>query len=271
MTLYADLHTHSTVSDGQYTPAQLVRLAKAAGIALLALTDHDAADGAGEALEAGKAVGLRVLPGVELGAREYRNLHILGYGYSLGPSPLADLCNQMRQGREERKYRIIDFLREKGVDISLAEVDELAGEGSIGRPHFAQVMVRRGYVQTNREAFDRYLDTEEYQRIERFKADARTCAEAIKASGGRVSLAHPYQVGLPDGELAELVRQLADWGLDAIECYYPRHTPAQTAFYLELARRYGLHVTGGSDFHGERVKPDIPLTGWELETDWLLG
>ena len=134
---------------------------------------------------------------MELGAREYRNLHILGYGYSLGPSPLADLCNQMRQGREERKYRIIDFLREKGVDISLAEVEELAGEGSIGRPHFAQVMVRRGYVQTNREAFDRYLDTEEYQRIERFKADARTCAEAIKASGGRVSLAHPYQVGLP--------------------------------------------------------------------------
>ena len=94
---------------------------------------------------------------------------------------------------------------------------------------------------------------------------------AIKASGGQVSLAHPYQVGLPDGELAELVRRLADWGLDAIECYYPRHTPAQTAFYLELARRYGLHVTGGSDFHGERVKPDIPLTGWELETDWLLG
>ena len=133
------------------------------------------------------------------------------------------------------------------------------------------MMVRRGYVQTNREAFDRYLDTEEYQRIERFKADARTCAEAIKASGGRVSLAHPYQVGLPDGDLAELVRRLADWGLDAIECYYPRHTPAQTAFYLELARRYGLHVTGGSDFHGERVKPDIPLTGWALETDWLLG
>ena len=78
-------------------------------------------------------------------------------------------------------------------------------------------------------------------------------------------------MGLPDGKLAELVRRLADWGLDAIECYYPRHTPAQTAFYLELARRYGLHVTGGSDFHGERVKPDIPLTGWELETDWLLG
>ena len=271
MTLYADLHTHSTVSDGQYTPAQLVRLAKAAGIALLALTDHDAADGAGEALEAGKAVGLRVLPGVELGAREYRNLHILGYGYSLGPSPLADLCNQMRQGREERKYRIIDFLREKGVDISLAEVEELAGEGSIGRPHFAQVMVRRGYVQTNREAFDRYLDTEEYQRIERFKADARTCAEAIKASGGRVSLAHPYQVGLPDGELAELVRQLADWGLDAIECDYPKYSPEQRAFYLHLAERYGLHRTGGSDFHGERVKPDVELAALELELDWLGG
>ena len=272
MTLYADLHTHSTVSDGQYTPAQLVRLAKAAGIALLALTDHDAADGAGEALEAGKAVGLRVLPGVELGAREYRNLHILGYGYSLGPSPLADLCNQMRQGREERKYRIIDFLREKGVDISLAEVEELAGEGSIGRPHFAQVLVRRGYVSTNREAFDRYLDTPEFWDLEKGrKPSAQMCVERIKAAGGKTSLAHPYQISLCGETLEELVLRLRECGLDAMECYYPIHTPQQTADYVRIARKFALHVTGGSDFHGEYNKPDHPLAAWELELDWLLA
>ena len=239
------------------------------GIALLALTDHHAAAGAGEALEAGKAVGLRVLPGVELGAREYRNLHILGYGYSLGPSPLADLCNQMRQGREERKYRIIDFLREKGLELTLVEVEEIAGGNIIARPHFAQAMVRRGYVRDNREAFDRYLDTDEYQRIERFKADARTCVETIKSAGGKVSLAHPYQIGLEDGPLEALVKELAGYGLDAVECYYPKHTPAQEAFYLRLAEKYGLHVTGGSDFHGPRVKPDIRLAALELETGWL--
>ena len=96
-------------------------------------------------------------------------------------------------------------------------------------------MVRRGYVRDNREAFDRYLDTDEYQRIERFKADARTCVETIKSAGGKVSLAHPYQIGLEDGPLEALVKELAGYGLDAVECYYPKHTPAQEAFYLRLA------------------------------------
>lgn len=115
------------------------------------------------------------------------------------------------------------------------------------RPHFAQVMVRHGYVSTNREAFDRYLDTDEYQKLERFKVSARDCIAAIRSDGGRAALAHPYQLGLDDERLEALIRQLKDSVLEAIECFYPRHTPEQTAFYLELARRYDLHVTGGSD------------------------
>ena len=132
-------------------------------------------------------------------------------------------------------------------------------------------MVRHGYVSTNREAFDRYLDTDEYQKIERFKASARDCIAAIRADGGRAALAHPYQLGLDDERLEALIRQLKDSVLEAIECFYPRHTQKQTAFYLELARRYDLHVTGGSDFHGERVKPDITLKRWELNLTWLLN
>lgn len=270
MVRIADLHTHSTASDGQYTPTQLVELAKKRGIEVMALTDHDTTNGVVEAVEAGERLGIKVLPGVEIGAKEHKNLHILGYQYTLSPSPLSDLCQKMQQGREERKFRIIDFLHEKGVDIPLAEVEELAGKGSIGRPHFAQVMVRHGFVATNREAFDRYLDTEEYQRIERFKVDARTSLDVIHAAGGKVSLAHPYQLGLGDEDLEKRVRQLTDWGLDAIECYYPRHTPEQTAFYCHLAEKFGLRKTGGSDFHGERVKPDITLANWQLDVDWLL-
>lgn len=268
--MLADLHTHSTASDGQYTPTELVRLAKDRGLALLALTDHDTTDGLDEAARAGAELGIHVLRGVELSAREYRSLHILGYGFSAESPALTRLCAGLKVGRDERKYRIIDFLKEKGVPISLPEVEELAGGGVIGRPHFAQVLVRRGYVHSTREAFDRYLDTAEFQRIERQKPDARTCVEAIRAGGGRVSLAHPYQVHLEDGALEELVRELAGYGLDAIECYYPKHTPAQRDFYLRLARKYGLHVTGGSDFHGERVKPDVALAAWELEVDWLI-
>ena len=270
MNIFADLHTHSTASDGQYTPAELAGLAKNAGLDVLALTDHDTVDGLAEAVRAGERLGLRVLRGIELGAKEYKNLHILGYGFSPDAPELNALCQQMKNSRDERKYRIVDFLREKGVHISLNEVEELAGGDIIARPHFARVMVNRGYVQNNREAFDRYLDTEEYQKIERFKADARTCLEVIRAGGGKVSLAHPYQLKLPDGELDALVGQLANYGLDAIECHYPRHTPEQTAFYLSLTRKYNLHVTGGSDFHGEKVKPDIPLSRIDLDLDWLL-
>lgn len=266
----ADLHTHSTASDGQYTPSQLVRLARDRGIEVLALTDHDTLDGLDEACQAGEDLGLKVLRGVELGAKEYRNLHILGYGFSRDAPALQKLCAQMKEGRDQRKYRIIDFLREKGLELTLEEVEEIAGGDIIARPHFAQAMVRRGYVASSPEAFDRYLDTSEYAKIERQKPDARTCVETIHSAGGQVSLAHPYQVKLPDNELEALVHTLAGYGLDAIECYYPRHTPEQQAFYLHLADKYHLHITGGSDFHGERIKSDISLAALPIALDWLI-
>lgn len=268
--MIADLHTHSTASDGQYAPAELARRAAGRGIQVLALTDHDSLGGLEEALEAGKDLGLFVLRGVELGAREYRSLHILGYGFSAAAPALRELCARMKRGRDERKFRIVDYLREKGVPVSLEEAEEIAGGDIIGRPHFAQAMVRRGYVGSVREAFERYLDTADYARIERVKPSARTCVETIHAAGGRAALAHPYQVRLEDGALDALTGELAGYGLDALECFYPRHTEAQTAFYLRLAEKYHLRVTGGSDFHGEAVKPDGALAAWDLDADWLL-
>lgn len=269
--MIADLHTHSTASDGQYSPSELVRLAKERGIEVLALTDHDTVDGTEAAVRAGETLGLRVLRGVELGAAEYENLHILGYGIAPGAPELTKLCETFKAARNERKFRILNYLREKGCGLSLDEVEALAGGDIIGRPHFAQAMVRRGYVQSSREAFDRYLDTADYhEKVKRFKAPARVCLEAIKTAGGKASFAHPYQVGLEEAALEKLVKELKESGLDAIECWYPRHTPEQTALYLGLAKKYGLHVTGGSDFHGERVKPDIQLAAWELELEWLV-
>lgn len=271
MSRLCDLHTHTTASDGQYTPAELVGLAKRRGLDLLAVTDHDTIAGVDEAMEAGEALNLKVIRGVELSAKEHPNFHILGYGFQAGDTELARLCERLRAGRDDRKYRIVDFLREKGIEIDLAEVEELAGGEVIARPHFAQVLVRRGYVSTNREAFDCYLDTEEFrQKVKRFKADAKTCVEAIRSAGGKVALAHPYQMGLPDEELEKLVAQLKGWGLDAIECYYPRYSRSQQEFYLYLTEKYQLHRTGGSDFHGEKVKPDVELAALDLELSWLL-
>lgn len=268
----ADLHTHSTASDGQYTPAELVRLARDRGLDALALTDHDTVDGLAEAVQEGERLGVRVIRGIELSAKEYPTFHILGYGFDPEAPALSALCRELKEGRDQRAPRIIAFLAEQGVHIPLSEVEELAGGQIVGRPHFAQVMTRHGYVASNREAFDRYLDTGEFhRRVERPKPPARTCVETIRAAGGRVSLAHPYQIGVDDKALEAIVQELAGCGLEAIECFYPKYTPEQQAFYLRLAERYRLHATGGSDFHGEQVKPDIRLAALELELDWLSG
>lgn len=269
MKYMADLHTHSTASDGQFPPTQLVTLAQKAGVTCLAITDHDTLDGVAEGLAAGRGLGLTVLPGVELGAKEHKNLHIVGLNYQLGPSPLSQLCQTLKEGRDQRKYRIIDFLAEKGVPVTLEEVEAVAGGEISARPHFAQVMVQRGYVANTREAFDRYLDTSEYKRIERFKAPAQDCIAAIHAAGGKAVMAHPYQLGCPDDQLEATIAQLKDFGLDALECYYPKHTPQQVKQYLALAKSYDLFVSGGSDFHGPKVHPETVIAPVELELDWL--
>lgn len=264
----ADLHTHSTASDGLHTPSELAALVKARGTEVWALTDHDSVDGVEEARRAGAPLGLRVIQGVELSADDYLNLHILGYGFS-APA-IQDWLSGLQGGRNDRKYRIRDFLRTKGLEVPLDEVDEEAKGGSVGRPHFAMVMLRHGMVETRREAFDRYLDTPEFQKIEKgTKPSAEECVKRLKAAGGKVSLAHPYQIVLSGETLEELILRLKGYGLDAIECWYPIHTPEQTEEYLRLAEKHGLRVTGGSDFHGMKTKPDHPLAAWELEVDWL--
>ena len=265
----ADLHTHSTCSDGQYSPSELAALVKKRGAQVWALTDHDNVGGVEEAKAAGKALGLRVIRGVELSADDYLNLHILGYGFST--ESMQDWLNSLKGGRNNRKYRIRDFLRTKGLEVPLDEVDAEAAGAPIGRPHFAKVMLKHGMVATRKEAFDRYLDTPEFQEIEKgTKPSAEECVRRIKAAGGKVSLAHPYQIVLNGETLDELIGRLKGYGLDAVECCYPIHTPEQTAEYRRLAEKHGLCITGGSDFHGEKNKPDNPLAAWELELDWLL-
>lgn len=265
----ADLHTHSTASDGQYTPAELAARVKKRGAQVWALTDHDSMNGVDEATAIGEQLGLRVIRGVELSADDYLNLHILGYDFAV--PALKAWFDSLQGGRNDRKYRIRNFLRTKGIEVPLDEVDAEAAGGSVGRPHFAKVMLRHGMVATRKEAFDLYLDTPEFQKIEKgTKPSAQECVERIKAAGGKVSLAHPYQIVLSGESLEELLKRLKGYGLDAIECYYPIHTPEQSAEYLRLAKKYDLHVTGGSDFHGEKNKPDHPLAAWDLELDWLL-
>lgn len=267
--MIADLHTHSTASDGQYTPAELVALTKERGIEVLAVTDHDTIDGVPEAMAAGERLGVRVLRGVELSADDHLYLHILGYNFS--PAGLRTFLDGLQQRRDRRKHMIHDYLHEKGVDLDLTEVERLAQGNLIGRPHFAQAMYNAGLVKTRNEAYALYLDTPEFHRIDTGRPTAETCVKTLKDSGAKVSLAHPCQIVLRGETLEELIRRLCGYGLDAIECYYTKHTPEQQSEYLRLAAGYGLHITGGSDFHGEQTKPDYPLSGLELKLDWLLN
>ena len=144
--MLADLHIHSTASDGQYTPREIVERAIGKGLEAIALTDHDTLDGLEEAMEAGRDLGLRVICGVELSADDYLNLHILGYGFPPDAPALVEMTREMKEGRDNRKYRIADFLHAHGVDIPLREVEEAARGGVIGRPHFAQVIDRKSVV-----------------------------------------------------------------------------------------------------------------------------
>lgn len=270
MKYWADLHMHSTASDGQYTPSELVGFVHQKGLDVMSLTDHDSIDGLAEAMAEGNKRGITVVPGIELSAREYPTFHILGYGFSVEKAIEEGTFDEALAYRIARTDRIVSYLHEKDIEIDLDEVRKVAN-GVIGRPHFARVMLDKGYVKNDREAFDRFLDTEEYHDYIGAKGLAvEECISRVKSLGGIVSLAHPYQIGIVGEELDKLVKMLVEYGLDAIECYYPKYSREQSAYYLGLVDKYGLHMTGGSDFHGEKVKPDISIEGVELELDWLI-
>ncbi|UTI53355.1 PHP domain-containing protein [Fusobacterium polymorphum] len=254
-----DFHLHTTASDGQYTPSEIVYLAHKLGIEKIAITDHDTLNGLDEAICAASQYSIEVLQGIELGASEHRYLHILGLGLKEKSEQLISMCNKLERSRNERKYRIINYLNEKGIDVSLSDVEKVAGGNIIARPHFAQAMINKGYVNSSKEAFDNYLDTTEFQKIERFKANANECIKAIHSAGGKAFLAHPYQLNFLEKDLDSLIKKLTKSGLDGIECYYPLHTLEQTNFYLQLVQKYKLLVSAGSDFHGEKIKPNIKM------------
>lgn len=272
MAHFADLHIHSNASDGQYSPSALVGMAKDRGLQVIALTDHDSVAGIEEAVREGERLGVKVLPGIEMSAREYHTFHILGYCFDPIKLSSTRLFRNISSGRADRSVRIMDYLRSKGVDFPLEEVRELAGSGVIGRPHFARVMLKHGICQTWEEVFDTYLDTDEFHEVVENKPTAQECISAIREAGGIVSLAHPYQTGLEGEELEELVKRMINqYGLDGIECWHSGHTQERTSFYLNLAKKYNLIVTGGSDFHGEQVKADRSMVKLTLEMSWLLG
>jgi len=255
-----DLHVHSTFSDGSYTPAELVDMAVAdGGIKALALTDHDGLGGLPQFNEACQAKGLIGIPGVEISIEfQPGTLHVLGYFIDAGNLPFAAALEDLRDGRESRNQKILQKLNELGCALSWEEVAAFAGEDVVGRPHFAQAMIARGFVKTKEQAFDRYLAKGKPAYLDRTRLTAPDSIRLIHGAGGIAVLAHPATLKVSKVELHRIVAELAAEGLDGIEAWYSEHTQDQQKAFAKLAAEQGLILTGGSDFHGT-TNPEVRL------------
>lgn len=253
MTERYDLHSHTTASDGAQAPADNVRLALAAGLSGLAITDHDTVAGVAEAVAEGRRLGVEVIPGVEIStAVDGRDIHVLGYYIDVSDAQLLRRLDSQRNTREQRNRLILQRLAELGVDVTMEEVRaqsrNIPGkEDTIGRPHIAAALVAKGAVATIGEAFDRYLagDAPGFVRVDRIHPE--TAIDWIREAGGVPVLAHP---GLYRDEA--LVQRLIDYGIAGIETSHPDHRAEDEALYARLAEEHGLIATAGSDFHGSR-------------------
>jgi predicted metal-dependent phosphoesterase TrpH len=266
MSRFVDLHCHSTASDGTLSPAHVVRLARDSQLSGLALTDHDTVGGLREAHDEAEKLGIDFIPGIEISA-EYPHpghLHILGYGVDPQSPVLVDLTRRLLEGRDNRNPRIIARLQELGVAITMEEAEAEAGKQRgdakpLGRPHIAAILLRKGYVSSIKQAFDKYLAPGGLAYFDKERLTSREALEMIRQSGGLPVLAHPVQLRTQnDAQLERIVKDLVDLGLAGIEIYHSDHTPDLVDEYRTLANRFGLLMTGGSDFHGSN-KVDIQL------------
>ena len=254
-----DLHTHSLCSDGAQTPADVVRTAANAGLAAIALSDHDCITGVEEAMNAGKAMGVEVIPAVELSAQSDTELHILGYFIDIRNKILQDAMAYALQVRDERQEETCRKLNEQGFAITMDELREEAhGNPVLCRAHFAQIMVRKGYAESVKDAFNRYLSVGCYAYSNRQALTATEAVSLIRQAGGIAVAAHLHLIKKPDDELREYLKGLIPYGLDGIEGYYTDYTPDMEARYRAMAKELGLVISGGTDYHGAN-KPHIAI------------
>lgn len=256
-----DLHTHSTFSDGSWTPEQLVQGAESIGLSALALTDHDSLGGLPRFRAACANSSVRAVPGVEISvdcAESDASIHVLGYFIDEQDEALNRHIERLSEGRKRRNEQIVQRLNDMGLALTMDEVASFAGEQNVGRLHIALALKTRGYVRTHQEAFDKFLGKGKAGYVNRVRFRPLDGVAMIRQAGGIAVLAHPFTLHMGPAALTGCVRELTEGGLQGIEVYYPQHTPKMVRQYLELARQFGLVATGGSDFHGEAL-PNIKL------------
>jgi predicted metal-dependent phosphoesterase TrpH len=262
-----DLHTHSNFSDGEYTPARLIREAVQRGLSALALTDHDTIKGLENARNEALALGIRLIPGIEIeitwvpppgisALGPGGEFHLLGLGISRPSPAFQEALVELSRLREARNREILDRMDELGMTADYEEIKALSGGHSIGRPHFAGFLVNRNIVKTREQAFARYLIPGKPLYIPKKGLDFERAVKLIRESGGISVLAHPMSLFVAWGRLPDLIAELKNQGLAGLEAWHPGAKPRSCRRLEALARSLGLYVTEGSDFHGPLVRPD---------------
>ena len=270
---YVDLHLHTTASDGVMSPSEIVRYAKAKGLQAIAITDHDTIEGLEEGLSEGEKIGFEVIPGVEISAEHSPgSMHLLGFFIDNHHPLLNEKLEYLQKARGERNPKIVEKLNRLGIKITYEEVLKASGGGQVGRPHFAQVLLGKKYVKNFQDAFDRFLKKGAPAYVDKFRFTAREALHFINRAKGVGVLAHPNTLNTNGySELENLVLRLMEDGLKGIEVFYPEHSALEVSQYKTLAQRYGLLVTGGTDYHGiEKNGLDIGVGRGEMKLPYSM-
>jgi predicted metal-dependent phosphoesterase TrpH len=249
---YVDLHIHTTASDGVMSPSEIVRYAKAKGLQAIAITDHDTIEGLEEGLLEGERIDFEVIPGIEISAEHSPgSMHLLGFFLDIHHPLLNERLGYLQKARAERNPKIVDRLNRLGIELTYEEVLKASGGGQVGRPHFAQVLLEKNYVRSFQEAFERFLKKGAPAYVDKFRFTAKEAIHFINEAKGVAVLAHPNTLNMNGySELENLILRLTEEGLRGIEVYYPEHSVLEVAQYKTLTERYGLLMTGGTDYHG---------------------
>ncbi|MDR2392910.1 MAG: PHP domain-containing protein [Treponema sp.] len=264
-----DLHTHSSASDGSLSPAQLIENARQQGLSALALTDHDTIAGLEEAKQEAQKSTLQFIPGIEIEITwEPGEFHLLGLGIYQPNSAFLEVLAELARLREMRNRKIIQRMQEWSIPVTYEDIVSLSGGHSIGRPHFASLLVKQGMVKNQEEAFSRYLGRGRPFYVPKEGMEFRRAVQVIKEAGGIAVLAHPMSLYVAWGHLPDLVKNLKTQGLNGIEAWHPTAKVRSCKRLEELGKSLGLYITAGSDFHGE-TRPDrkLGITAGNIQID----
>lgn len=256
-----DLHVHTTASDGELNCEGIIQEAIKNGVNKLAITDHDTVQNVKGCIEEGNRNGILVIPGIEISVK-YKpgQMHILGLGIDFENKEFNAVMENLRKSREEKNLKTIEVLKEEfGIELTLEEIKKYSVGDSLGRPHFARVMIEKGLASTVKEAFSNYLAKPCINDIKRKSLEPKEAIELINRTGGVAVLAHPISLKLSIEDTYKKILELKSYGLGGIEAYHSTHSDNLADYYKSIAEKEGLLITCGSDFHGKIVKPEIEL------------